>query len=187
MIKKTHLLCLVCSIGIASCKQAITKDERRINNQTHVEESQPVKDGCNRNDSIENIRQQQMQRAIEASENCKTETLIAFRNNINNLTEQQVLSFLEGFNELCAINVEYSEFSNYLLFLLLREQPVLVLKSLAGNKSLPYKYIKKNILNPINDTINLDGVYKSIESVNDYHAMRDSVLTLISVAIEKQR
>jgi hypothetical protein len=170
------------------CRQNRSSDSKIINtidNQNPILKSELIETKNQKNDTIGNVREKQNIEPIHASEDCKIEDLVKLRNNIDNLDEAQVLSFLESFNETCALNIEYSEFSNYLLFQLLREQPKLVLKVLTENESMSYTYINKNLKNPINDTINLEIIYYKIDAVDGYDTAKKSILTSIKEAMNK--
>lgn len=173
-----------------SCQQSAVNSENEIKvtvvdtDQKPVKETETLEITKIKKDSLDSLKQLQRLKAVKASEECKIDFLIGIRNNVGHLTYQQVLSFLGNFNDICELNIEYSEFHNYLLFAILRQQPELVLKVISENKTLQYQYINKNITNPINDTINLKGIYKNVDAVRGYEGVKDSVLTSLKIAID---
>jgi len=188
-MKLLAILFLFTSFTVVISRNHKYSDDEKINksnenHQTYVKKTRNMAVNSEKNGSIKNIKQQRLE-DFQASENCKIETLIKIRNNINNVTEQQVLYFLKGFNKMCDLNVEYSEFSNYLLFQLLQKQPKLVLKVLTNNKAISYKYINKNLTNPINDSINLEEIYKKIKNIYGYDTIKNKLLISIKIAIKK--
>lgn len=118
-------------------------------------------------------------------EKCKTELVREIKSHINNITKEQVFRLLCCFDKKCTNNVEFSEFSNEVLFLLLSEHPQLTIEVLAKNESISLELIKNVIENPINDRIDLNDIYEKIENLEDYEKTRESLLQSIKIAIEK--
>lgn len=118
---------------------------------------------------------------------CKIDMVKEVKENIHNLNEDQAYTFLCCINESCSQNVEFTEFSNEVLYLLLNERPNLVLKILSKHSNISLNYIKKQLENPVNDKIDLNNVLKSIRSVDNYEAIKKELLSSIQLAIDKYK
>lgn len=116
---------------------------------------------------------------------CKIEFVKEVKINIDNLTEEQAYNFLCCIDESCTNNVEFTEFSNEMLYLLLYKKPELALRILSMNSNISLEYIKKQLENPVNDKIDVNNVYKNIENVGNYESVKKELLSSIKLAIEK--
>jgi hypothetical protein len=134
--------------------------------------------------SIKNTTEYQKQKDI-GCEKCKIEYARDIKLNIDNLTEEQISLFLCSFDEKCSKNVEFSQFSNKMLFLLMSRYPVQALKVMSEGKNLSMKSIQENLQSPISDNIDLKQLYKQIEEVEEYQEAKEIVLNSIKIAIEK--
>lgn len=190
-MKQRNISLIICFLSFfISCQQLVDKGKNETKvaevdiQQKSVEETVMPEVTTRMKDSLDSLKELRRLKAIKASEECKIDFLIEIRNSVGHLTYQQILSFLGNFNDICELNIEYSEFNNYLLFSILRSQPELILKVISENKTLQYQYINKNLTSPINDTINLNGIYKNVDAVKGYEGVKDSVLTSLKIAID---
>ncbi len=76
-------------------------------------------------------------------EKCKIGLVADVEKNIDNLTEKKLLGFLSTFDESCVDNVEFSEYSNTVLFLSLLRQPELIIRLLDTHDEISLKQINK--------------------------------------------
>lgn len=166
------ILSFICTFYFISCNQLQLNNDKNIKRESKIIDTH-VKD------SLEKVKKMQMQKAVEASEKCKIEIIREIRNNIGNLTEKQVLSFLSTFNEICEINVEFSQAANYHLFLLLQKQPEIALKVLGSSDNIKMDYIKKALRNPIHDGIDISKVAASLKNVEANEEIRDSLISAL--------
>lgn len=116
---------------------------------------------------------------------CNNEAVKEIKDNIDNLKENQVYNFLCCIHESCATNVEFTEFSNEVLYLLLYKKPELALKTISLHRNVSLSYLKRQLENPINDKIDVNNVYKSVEGVRNYEAIKKELLSSIQLAIDK--
>jgi hypothetical protein len=108
---------------------------------------------------------------------CKTEPLLTFSENINDLSEQMVLDFLSTFSVICEANAEFSEWSNELLFKALSNNPELVLKVLNSNANkLDTVNIYSELESPLHDLIPIDSITTKIEPLDIDDRIKNSVL-----------
>ena len=117
-------------------------------------------------------------------EKCKIEFARDIKTNIDSLTERQVYVFLCSMDESCINDVEFSQYSNDVLYLLLYKKPELVLKTLS-KYDISLEYIREQLANPVNDRINVKEVHELIKNIDDYKEIKENLLKGIKLAIEK--
>lgn len=117
--------------------------------------------------------------------NCDIEAVIEIKANIDNLTENQVYNFLCCLDESCSENVEFTEFSNEVLYLLLSKRPELALKVLSINTNISLNYVKMQLENPVSDKIDANNVFKMVEGVENYETIKNELLSSIRLGIVK--
>jgi hypothetical protein len=88
---------------------------------------------------------------------------------MGNVSGDLTLRFLKTFGENCKNNVEYSEFSNEVLFKLLQSQPEQFCKVIENHKdSIDFSYVIQEIENPLHDLIDLGKTkIRIVELLND--------------------
>jgi len=117
---------------------------------------------------------------------CDVHNLVEMQQNMDNLTTDEIKNFLSTFDGCCINNVEYTEFSNEILYSLLgHNKAYLLVKVLSENSELPLNNIKQAIENPINDQIDIKKAYKNIKAIKGCKSMRNAILKSINVAISK--
>lgn len=118
-------------------------------------------------------------------EKCNTEKLLDFSENIENLNYEIVKSFICTFDSTCSTNIEFSEWSNELLFKLIEKDINLMNKVLYD---LGYKYVKlicKELETPI---IEVDYL-RIYDVLKNSHGPKDMIVeekNAIITAAEKE-
>lgn len=98
---------------------------------------------------------------------CQSEPLLAITNNIEHLDDSLILDFLKTFSVICENNVEFSEWSNELLFKILSKNLELFFKTFADNISvLDTTAIFKELESPLHDLIDLEQIRKNITTID---------------------
>lgn len=94
---------------------------------------------------------------------CNINAVVKFENNFNNLNEELITEFLCTFDSLCKMNVEYSEYSNEMLFRFLDKYPDQYLVNMMNRHLLKTQaYIFQVLSEPINDEFNIDTLINRI-------------------------
>lgn len=108
--------------------------------------------------------------------------------NIDHVSEDSMLRFLKTFGKDCKNNVEYSEFSNEVLFKLLQSHPEQFCIVLENHKdSIDFSYVIQEIENPLLDLVDLEETKEKIEkSLNDME-LKVKLLKALDIAIEKNK
>lgn len=101
---------------------------------------------------------------------CSIEILVNFERNFNTLSEELISLFFCTFDKACKFNVEYSQYSNDLIFKFLNTYPELLLSSLSQmpSDSSKLEYIIQTFEHPISDIYDVDRLIVSLEEINDY-------------------
>jgi|GEM_PF-2307464 len=98
---------------------------------------------------------------------CQSEPLRAITRNIDNLNDTLILDFLRTFSVICENNVEFSEWSNEILFKIMEKEPKRLIKLFADNISeLDTTAILKEIDSPIHDMIDIEQIKEKIKSID---------------------
>ena len=97
---------------------------------------------------------------------CNIDVVVRLSETMENPDKATILNFLCTFDETCNSNVEYSEFSNEVLFQVVQKHPDQVLE-LLSNKKVKTQVILKELKSPISDTYNVADIRGFIEKVED--------------------
>ncbi len=120
---------------------------------------------------------------------CDSCTIDRFRHirlEVDKTTKDDLYSFFICCNEYCSENVEFSEFSSYLVYFILEHKTDLMLQVLEDNrKDLPLDHIKGAIESPISDQINLKNIYSIVEKSSLQNKIKDEILESIKTAMSK--
>lgn len=120
------------------------------------------------------------------NDSCNVQDLVKIQNNIDNLTEVEIKNFLSTFDGRCMNNVEYSEFSNEILYSILSHNKVnLLIKVLSESNELLVKGVMESIENPINDQIDINKAYKNVKKTKGNKNYQNMILKSINIAMSK--
>jgi len=98
---------------------------------------------------------------------CNLEIIRELRINKDNISEKLIQNFLLSIDESCKNNAEFSQASNWTLFWLADIKTESFLETLKKNQDkLAMDWIVYQFRQPINDGIDLEGIYKKIQSLN---------------------
>lgn len=94
----------------------------------------------------------------------------------NELDDKMIEYFLLTFDETCSLNIEYSEFSNELLFLVLNKSPQTIIELLSKNKKIKKSIILNTLRSPISDAIDIDELINKIMKVEGHDGLQKELL-----------
>lgn len=118
-----------------------------------------------------------------ACQKCDIEKLKTVSEHLDGLTFKIVSDFVCTFDTTCKNNVEYSEWSNELLFKVLDKSPTLLFEVIAAgqvNKDIILNEIKSPLLD-----IQLQNLYDKVKDASGVVAIRTEFLNAIITAAEK--
>jgi hypothetical protein len=114
---------------------------------------------------------------------CNLDIVINVQKNLDSLTVKEIINFLKVFSIKCRNNVEFSEFSNELLFEVMERQPDKFIKAICETQAdINYQIIYDEIKSPLHDLIPLDKIKQSVESSPKRCERIDSVLKSLDIA-----
>lgn len=116
---------------------------------------------------------------------CDIEKVKTVNENIDNLTFQMVEDFLCTFDNSCRTNIEYSEWSNEMLYKLLESDPNLVFKVLEQSQGGNIETLLDEIENPIHD-FDYQKIHDKISDVRTKSNFKEKVLKSIELAADKE-
>ena len=120
----------------------------------------------------------------DVSTKCSIEIVANTKNNINTLTESQLLLFLKSFDSTCQTNVEYSQFSNETLFEVLQSQTELIINCIEKYHSqIQYDIIISKLSNPIHDGFDLVKIKEKVEQIDEETKTKRNILESLDKAI----
>jgi len=99
------------------------------------------------------------------------------------LTHQEIMNFLLTFDDQCQSNVEYTEWSNELLFEMLNTQTELTVKTIANEtKSIERVAVLKNLEEPLHDRFNLKSIIAKVEKVKFNAEAKREIVSRLKIA-----
>lgn len=116
---------------------------------------------------------------------CDIEKVKIVNDNIDKLTFQMVKDFLCTFDNSCGANIEYSEWSNEILYKLLDKNPDLVFKVLEQNNFDNIKTLLDEIENPIHE-FDYQRIYEKVSDLKTKSDIKGRVLKSLELASDKQ-
>lgn len=130
-----------------------------------------------------------VQNASQEKSFCDSCTIDMYRHirlKVGSVSKEDLYSFFLCCNKECAGNVEFSEFSSYLVYFLLENKTELTLQVLEGNRQdLPLDYIRGIVENPISDQIDLQNIYNIVDKLNLQNEISREIMESIKIAISK--
>lgn len=115
---------------------------------------------------------------------CNGNILSEFSNGLDSLSYQTARKFLLTFDERCENNVEYSEWSNELLFKFVESNPLMLIEILTKEEGIKANYIIKVLEQPLDDGIDLKTIYNKVEKVDLNSEVKVNILKSIKIAID---
>jgi hypothetical protein len=113
-------------------------------------------------------------------------SLLDVSKHVGRATHEEVVNFLLTFDDECRNNVEYSEWSNELLFELLDKQTELIVKTIAHQtKRIELDEILKNLEDPVNDSFNVKSIITKVDKVNFNPEVKNEIINRLKIADSK--
>ena len=117
-------------------------------------------------------------------EKCDFEKVKIINDNLDNLTFEMIDEFLCTFDKSCENNVEFSEWSNEMLFIVLNKSTELYFKVLTIGKIENAEIILEEIKNPIVE-IDYQKIYDNIKKVDTQEKLKKEYLRVLKIAAKK--
>lgn len=116
---------------------------------------------------------------------CGVEVLKNTSLNMDSLTENELNLFFGSFNPKCGTNVEFSEWSNELLFEALLKHSELFITTLPKHNKSFIKKVLVALESPVHDGIDLSSTYSAVSETKSNSSAKTSILSALSKAGKK--
>jgi hypothetical protein len=116
-------------------------------------------------------------------EKCDEQKVLAVSQNMDGLNYQLIYDFLCTFDESCSRNVEYSEFSNEVLYKVLAKHPKAIVELISDGSKLNSEYIYKQISSPLLD-YDYVSIINSIKGTEGNEDIKIRIINSVKKAIE---
>ncbi|MFY8189116.1 MAG: hypothetical protein ACOVLC_14330 [Flavobacterium sp.] len=113
-----------------------------------------------------------------ACEKCNIEKVRIVHENINQLNVEMISDFLCTFDLKCKNNIEFTEFSNEIFFLVLEKSSNMVLNQIIS-LNLDSTLFLNVLQNPVHDLIDIQKVQDAIKSVENKSKLKEDFLTAL--------
>lgn len=120
------------------------------------------------------------------SKKCDVTTVLFTCNKAGQLTEDDTRDFLLTFGKECESNVEFGEFSNEVLFLVLHKQTELTLKTIEKEKrQIELNEVLSVLSSPVSDRIDVKALIPKVEKVKFDQRLKKQVLDSLRIAVTR--
>ncbi|MCO6148484.1 hypothetical protein [Flavobacterium sp. NRK1] len=175
-------------ILITSCFLFLSCQETKSSNTLNKLHSDTFFNGKNEKENKQGsivINEERKSSKSYDSIKCNLKYLIELENKINNPEDEDILNFLYTFDISCTNNIEYSEYSNELLFQCLYKHPKQFIKLLNSNtNNLKIDTILKELENPVNDKYLINTILEKVNKLN-YSKIKENITKALSKAQSK--
>ena len=113
------------------------------------------------------------------------DTLKQVQAKVGKLSANEIGTFFKAFNPSCLKSVEFSEWSNELLFSVLGKQPREFIEMLEKKDEARVKAILSALESPVNDGIDINSIYVSAKSAKTTSKMKQKIIDALKVAGSK--
>lgn len=104
------------------------------------------------------------------------------------LTKSDMKNFLSTFGKECDNNVEFSEFSNEVLFLVLSKQTKLTLKTIEKEeKQLDLEAILGDLREPISDMIHVENILPKAKKIKIESRLKTRIIESLNTAVRSAK
>ena len=116
-------------------------------------------------------------------EKCDGQKVLAVSQSMDDLNYQLIYDLLCTFDESCSKNVEYSEFSNEVLYKVLSKHPKAIVELISDSPELDSEYIYKQISFPLLD-YDYSAIINSLEEIEGNEKVKTLIIKSLQKAIE---
>ena len=125
-----------------------------------------------------------MSHPVLANVECN-ETLKQVQAKSGKLSANEIGMFFKALNPSCLKSVEFSEWSNELLFSVLGKQPREFIETLEKQDEVRAKAILSELESPVNDGIDINTIYVSAKSAKTTSKLKQKIIDALKVAGSK--
>jgi hypothetical protein len=112
---------------------------------------------------------------------CNITIVVEAFQNKDQVSDELMLRFLKTFGKDCKNNVEFSQFSNEMLYKVIQKNPEIFAKTLKNNlNQIDFDEIIFNLKNPLHDLIDLDLTINRIAETQVDKSIKDKLIIAIN-------
>ena len=116
---------------------------------------------------------------------CDTAILVQTSEKIGKLSQEEIIAFLSTFGEDCKNNIEFSEWSNELLFTIMNTQTNLTLTTIEKfENKIELDVILEDLNSPLSD-IEIKKLISQVNEVNIKPLLKKQILINLNIADKK--
>jgi hypothetical protein len=118
---------------------------------------------------------------------CNIDIVLSTLNRIDSLSDSEIRLFLKTFSQKCRNNVEFSEFSNEMLFKVLEKHTEAFLRIICDSNSsdeIDFETIYRELESPLHDLIPVDKIKAATDSLSIKCERSDRVIKALTIALE---
>lgn len=116
---------------------------------------------------------------------CSIRVILRTLTKMDSLSDSDIKLFLQAFSPKCKNNVEFSEFSNEMLFKVLEKHPdtfIRIICNLKADDQIDFKTILDVLKSPLHDLIPVDSINALVKSVSFKCERADSIFKALTIA-----
>jgi hypothetical protein len=110
---------------------------------------------------------------------CNVKIVKSLQDSIAQASENLIVRYYQTFDTSCTRDVDFSEWSNQVLFDLLDKRTESALKALSAVNDFTRWLVLRELENPVNPEINLDALAKKISDVKEPSRIKTRVLVAL--------
>ena len=135
--------------------------------------------------SAEEVNKPESQNNDTLLSKCSLDIILQIENDIDSLTTQKMRAFLTNFSKDCRNNVEFSEVSNEVLFIVIEKYPELFVTVMCDNNAeIECDEIYFELSQPIHDLIPIGSIYNRFNQITRDCSQLDSIKKYLRIASE---
>lgn len=139
--------------------------------------------GMSKEDSV--FQQQVMADTLGDCNKCDITYVSNVESNISIINKEDLRKFFCTYRYSCVDNVEFGEFFNEVLFLVLEKQSRIAIEILKSDETINVELLLKEMQSPIHDGINVKEIRQVVERNSIKGDFTDKVLNALQIAIDK--
>ncbi|WP_025667874.1 hypothetical protein [Aquimarina megaterium] len=123
--------------------------------------------------------------SIESNKKCDIEKVISLKEQLPNVSNESIRAFLSTISADCKNNVEFSQFSNEVLFEVLEAKPIDVILIIGKENTIDKDEVYRMLESPINESVNLNKLIANIDEIKIQSTEKTKFLEVLKKALDK--
>jgi len=185
MTRNTLILVLVVLLTSCNNSKNVNEKSEQIDSESKLVEMIDSADNYKQLDSENSTEIETVINELPDSK-CNTRILLTVRENLENLNSSHVDSLLFTIDRACQNNVEFGEFSNELLFMVLEKEPELFINEFDKLiNEIDTSFIFFELRNPLHDMIDVKGILEKVEKVPVDNPTKDKLIEIMKINVSR--